>query len=226
MQVVNLTPTAVLLLTAFVGRCQAQQSGNTSSPWFCHDLDCPSYITLDKGADYEKRQYPSANWVSVNVENYTYSAAVSKGFAPLFDYISGANKEGVKINMTAPVLVKVLPGDGPFCQNNFTVSFYVPTKQGETPVPMQQSLYLNSLPPATYYVSSFDGFADDTSVPAQAAALTAKLTANGEAFDSSAFWTAGYDAPYKLTGRHNEIWIRKADAAGGSGSTPAKSVAG
>ncbi len=60
----------------------------------------------------------------------------------------------------------------------------------------------------------------------QAAALTAKLTANEEAFDSSAFWTAGYDAPYKLTGRHNEIWIRKTDGAGGSGSTPAKAVAG
>ncbi len=44
---------------------------------------------------------------------------------------------------------------------------------------------------------------------AQAAALTDKLTANGEDYDSSLFWTAGYDAPYKLSGRHNEIWILK-----------------
>ncbi|BDA45183.1 probable heme-binding protein 1 [Coccomyxa sp. Obi] len=223
MQVVKL---AVLFLTAFLGRCQAQQRENSSSPWFCHDLDCPPFVTLDKNADYETRQYTPANWVSVNVQNYTYSAAVSKGFAPLFGYISGANKEGVRINMTAPVLVKVLPGDGPFCQNNFTISFFVPTQQGDTPVPTEPSVYLSRLPAATYFVSSFGGFADDTSVPAQAAALTAKLTANGEAFDSSAFWTAGYDAPYKLTGRHNEIWILKSDAAGRSGSTPAKSVAG
>ncbi len=54
---------------------------------------------------------------------------------PLFEYISGANKEGATINMTAPVLMKVLPGDGPFCQNNFTVSFYVPTRQVSTLLP-------------------------------------------------------------------------------------------
>jgi hypothetical protein len=56
---------------------------------------------------------------------------------------------------------------------------------------------------------------------AQAAALTAKLTANGEAFDNSVFWTAGYDAPYKLSDRHNEIWILKSGEP-----AAAKSVAG
>ena len=39
--------------------------------------------------------------------------------------------------------------------------------QGDTPVPTEPSLYLNSLPPATYFVSSFDGYADDTTVPTQ-----------------------------------------------------------
>ncbi len=48
---------------------------------------------------------------------------------PLFEYISGANQEGVNINMTAPVLVKIAAGAGPFCTSNFTVSFYVPTAQ-------------------------------------------------------------------------------------------------
>lgn len=39
--------------------------------------------------------------------------------------------------------------------------------QGDTPAPTEPSLYLNSLPPTTYFVSSFGGFADDNSVPTQ-----------------------------------------------------------
>jgi hypothetical protein len=44
----------------------------------------------------------------------------------LFKYISGENEAGSKIEMTAPVRVKVYPSQGPFCGNNFTVSFFVP----------------------------------------------------------------------------------------------------
>lgn len=44
----------------------------------------------------------------------------------LFAYISGGNVEGKKIDMTAPVRARVVPGPGPTCESYFTVSFFVP----------------------------------------------------------------------------------------------------
>lgn len=46
----------------------------------------------------------------------------------LFNYISGANSAGAKIDMTAPVLTRMVPGQGPTCNSTFTVAFYNPWK--------------------------------------------------------------------------------------------------
>lgn len=44
----------------------------------------------------------------------------------LFDYISGGNSAKTKIPMTAPVVTKIEPGQGPNCESTFTMSFYNP----------------------------------------------------------------------------------------------------
>lgn len=44
----------------------------------------------------------------------------------LFKYIGGNNEEKEKIAMTCPVRVLVHPSEGPFCESNFTISFFVP----------------------------------------------------------------------------------------------------
>jgi hypothetical protein len=44
----------------------------------------------------------------------------------LFQYISGTNEEDLKVEMTAPVKVQVVPGAGPYCKSNFKISFFVP----------------------------------------------------------------------------------------------------
>ena len=46
----------------------------------------------------------------------------------LFKYISGANEDEQKIEMTAPVVTRVIAGDGPFCKSLFSVHFFVPFK--------------------------------------------------------------------------------------------------
>jgi len=46
---------------------------------------------------------------------------MNTAFMRLFDYISGENEQNVEIAMTAPVLSKLTPGQGPFCSNAITV---------------------------------------------------------------------------------------------------------
>ena len=58
---------------------------------------------------------------------------------------------------------------------------------------------------------------DDYSVARMAQALSDALDADGVEYDDSHFYSAGYDPPFRLRGRHNEIWIKaKEDVRGGA----------
>ena len=47
-----------------------------SAPWFCHDLDCPSFSTRQTGDnDVEIRSYDSLQWATTVVETDSASDA-------------------------------------------------------------------------------------------------------------------------------------------------------
>jgi hypothetical protein len=69
---------------------------------------------------------PAGKWASTVVTGVKYDKAVAAGFWRLFKYISGNNEQQQKVEMTAPVTVRVIPSQGPFCEDNFTISFFVP----------------------------------------------------------------------------------------------------
>jgi hypothetical protein len=116
---------------------------------------------------------------------------------------------GVTIPMTAPVTVAVTPGPGPNCGSDFTVSFFVPPSGAASPpAPTSPALFVRSAPSVDVYVSTFGGWADEKEVIAHASTLAAALTAAGVSVPpASPFTTAGYDSPFRLLERHNEIWI-------------------
>jgi hypothetical protein len=68
----------------------------------------------------------AGKWASTVVTGVKYDKAVATGFWRLFKYISGNNEQQQKVEMTAPVTVRVIPSQGPFCEDNFTISFFVP----------------------------------------------------------------------------------------------------
>ena len=54
---------------------------------------------------------------------------------------------------------------------------------------------------------SFGGFSNQDKNIAHAKELGEALKKDKKAFEDSYFYTAGYDAPFKLFKRHNEVWF-------------------
>ncbi|KIY97972.1 heme binding protein 2 [Monoraphidium neglectum] len=125
--------------------------------------------------------------------------------------------------MTAPVLARVQSG-------NVTVGFYNPYKyQGPTgsaaPAPTDPSVYIQQLPSLEVYVLSYGGLTSSATQKQKRDELAAALKAAKLPFDSSTWFTAGYDAPYQLLNRHNEVMIPATPVAPAAPATaPAKAV--
>lgn len=55
--------------------------------------------------------------------------------------------------MTAPVTCRVVPGDGPACESEFTVSFYIPEEhQDSPPQPGDSDVFVEERKELTVYV--------------------------------------------------------------------------
>lgn len=198
-----------------MGVCGGVGSGLLGKPWFCHGLDCPYFDILESNEDFETRRYKSGVWASTVVETYLYAVASPMGFRRLFDYIDEGNALGVKIPMTSPVRIRVEPSCGVFCKQNFTVSFYMPKKwQEDPPAPLDERIFIERTEEMDVYVKSFGGYKiDDMSVANMAKSLAADLDAQGKSYDADSFFMAGYDPPFRLKHRHNEIWMVATDVS-------------
>jgi len=184
-------------------------------PWYCHGIDCPVFTETNMTIDnqiVEIRTYETAMWTSTIVMNTDLQEAENIGFNRDFDYIDGENADNASIPMTAPVLTYVNPGQGPNCQTNFTVSFYVPyayqAPHKPPPQPTESTVFLNTYPKMTVGVLSFDGFGDQDVVIAKAAQLSNLLSQTDLKYDTINWFCAGYDPPFRITDRHNEVWIQ------------------
>jgi len=190
--------------------------GEFVEPWFCHDLNCPNYtnpqnLTIDRQT-VEIRMYESALWASTIVENTDLEDAENIGFQRDFNYIDGENTAKAKIDMTSPVSNYIQPAQGPYCTTNFTVSFFLPYQyqppNPAPPKPTESTVNLVDYPKMTVGVLSFSGFGEQNIVIAQAAELNKLLSQSGLSYDTENWFYAGYDPPFRVTGRHNEIWIQ------------------
>jgi len=166
---------------------------------------------------WQERDYPPTRWVSSEgLDMFVHDGHEhSVLFSRLFSYISGSNSEGMKIPMTAPVSLRILPGEGPNCESNFTMSFLVPANLQETsPEPTDPLVWLEERPAMRLVARQFGGFPQELDWTIQAAELYELAMGAGLEPMSEPHWTAGYSGPSVIVNRRNEVWLEV--PAGGS----------
>ncbi|XP_067684355.1 heme-binding protein 2-like [Haliotis asinina] len=178
------------------------------------NLDTPKSSVTAKHKGFEVRRYEACKWVSTKTVSMSLEDGMTTGFWKLFKYISGENDTKQKVEMTAPVATQVVPGAGPNCESTFTVSFYIPTEhQADPHKPTNPDVFISDWPEVKMAVKTFDGFANDSIWAAKGRELIEDVekTDLKDMFVKEYYFTAGYDAPAKLTGRRNEVWFKIED---------------
>lgn len=201
------------------------------------DTESLPYNLVRDFGPYEEREYPSAKFACVksevdnsedpfaglkNIDPFTLMGskrwkkqASSIMFKELFKYISGVNKEGIEIEMTRPVSthhaikVKQYGGD----QEVQEMCFYVPSQhQDSPPEPLATSpVYIHERPTMKVYVRRFSGWAL-TAEPWSEQRLLLESLLIGKPHHEKEYYTNGYDSPFVMKNRRNEVWIQKLEA--------------
>ncbi|CAD6240388.1 unnamed protein product [Miscanthus lutarioriparius] len=186
-------------------------------PPTCERIECPAYEVVDSANGFEIRRYTDAMWITTApIDDISFVAATRIGF------LQAKTRTTRTIEMTAPVLTRVSPSDGPFCASSFAISFYVPAKNQADPPPAE-GLRVERWAGARYAaVRRFGGFVADADVGEQAARLDASLQGTRwaaavndarRADPASPYTVAQYNSPFEFSGRVNEIWMLFDDAA-------------
>ncbi|KAI5193938.1 Heme-Binding Protein 2 [Manis pentadactyla] len=176
------------------------------------DVETPGWhVPEDAGpqpGSYEIRHYGPAKWVSTSVESMDWDSAIQTGFTRLNSYIQGKNEKEMKIKMTAPVTSYVEPGSGPFSESTITISLYIPSEQQlDPPQPSESDVFIEDRAEMTVFVRSFDGFSSAQKNQEQLLTLASILREEGKVFNEKVYYTAGYDSPFQLLNRNNEVWL-------------------
>ncbi|KAG7244147.1 hypothetical protein INR49_004220 [Caranx melampygus] len=167
---------------------------------FSTGLQNPKFTEQEKkGEDYEIRTYHDTKWVSTTVSGMQLDAAMNT---------ASAGSSEVKVEMTAPVTCRVEPGDGPACESQFIVSFYIqrsirPVHQSPvTPTCLWSTGKSSQL-------MTHGGFSNENMKREELVKLLESLQRDGVPYTDKPYYVAGYDSPFKLTNRRNEVWVLK-----------------
>jgi hypothetical protein len=94
--------------------------------------------------------------------------------------------------------------------------------QDNTPAPTDETVFIQTLPAFDAYVASFGGYATGSIYSDKAREAVKALENAGVELEDSYFYTAGYDSPFRLRNRHNEVWLLAAPAPSSSSSSSKK----
>jgi hypothetical protein len=164
------------------------------------NIESYPYAVIKKYKRFEIRSYESTLFTSVKLSTKGYKNSSSKGFSILAGYIFGNNERNEKISMTSPVSMSL--------EDSVTMMFMVPKKFNKDmlPKPNQSGIEFKEEPAKTMAAIRFSGWANDTKIEKYKKLLKADLDAEGIKY-SNRFYFFGYNAPYEVFNRKNEIMV-------------------
>jgi hypothetical protein len=159
------------------------------------------YKVIKKEKDFEIRFYPSVTMATVTSSAKSYKELGNSGFRKLAGYIFGGNDANKQIAMTSPVHMDI----------NDTISsmsFVMPSAYNADNLPKPNDATVNINKTADEYVAAieFSGFASDSDIEKQTETLKIALK-NADITYYGNFRYLGYNPPYQLVGRRNEVII-------------------
>lgn len=191
MKIVTITFFIILIAFAFVQLYFVYLQSN---------IETYPYAVKKRYDRFEIRSYEATLFTSVKLPTKGYENSSSLGFSILARYIFGNNERNEKISMTSPVAMSL--GD------SMTMMFMVPKKFNleMLPKPNQSDIAFTEEPAKTVAAIRFGGWANDAKIEAYKQQLKAALDAEGIKY-SNHFYFFGYNAPYEVFNRKNEIIV-------------------
>ncbi len=191
MKIVTITLVVILIAFAFV---------QLYFMYLQRNIETYPYVVKKRYDQFEIRSYEATLFTSVNLSTKGYENSSSKGFSILARYIFGNNERNEKISMTSPVSMSL--GD------STTMMFMVPKKLNMEmlPKPNQSGIEFKEEPAKTVAAIRFSGWANDAKIDKYKKNLTAALDAEGIKY-SNRFYFFGYNAPYEVFYRKNEVIV-------------------
>lgn len=164
------------------------------------NIEMYPYTVETEYDDFEIRNYEASLFTSVTLSPDNYKNASGKGFRVLANYIFGGNDRNEKIAMTSPVAMSL--------EDSMTMMFMVPKKfdKESLPQPNQSQVEFREEPEKTVAAITFGGWADDAKIERYKQKLVTALDAEGIEH-SNRFYFLGYNAPYEVFGRRNEVIV-------------------
>lgn len=165
-----------------------------------NDIETYPYKVEKEFKDFEIRTYEASLFTSVKLPSNNYKKMSSKGFSMLAGYIFGGNESNEKIAMTSPVSMSL--------EDSMTMMFLVPKKykKEDLPNPNESNIEFKEEPAKKMAAISFGGWADDEKIEKYKQKLMSALDRGGIGY-TNRFYFFGYNAPYEVFNRKNEIVI-------------------
>jgi hypothetical protein len=172
--------------------------------YIAHDLaktEEQAYEVLWKSNGLEARYYPNALLATVHGSSNEYRSTANQHFRVLAGYIFGGNDRSQSIAMTSPVHMS-------FGEGGSTMSFVMPSsmKKEDLPKPNDRGITFEESGEKYVVAVRFGGWADDEKIEKNKQLLLKMLETLGIS-PKSAPWYMGYNPPFQLINRRNEIAV-------------------